>query len=629
MKCLFLLISIFFLPFSIFYVPSCYAAQWIQKGETAFAEGETADTEICGVGASASIRLNTSDFEEWGNDFIIDTQTEYALDNSNKLYSCRFTAEINKTVSKVWFCITLSNPPWPTYIIGLQDNVPSAPCPNHPSGVWLSSNTYTPSIVDGHGWQEVSLTPQYTLTAGTTYHLVIKYSSGTINSDECMSIHGTNPQNNKVPYDNTLDLMSAQLCSTDGGTNWSDNYAQPLFVIESNAGEYEGNPYYKIDEDFKIFGDALWRGEKFIISGGNKTVKKFFFYLRANTASPSNDLYVVLEDITAGSVMEVKAIDKSKIATYYKEYEHTFDTPHILENGKEYRLYLKSPFSVAENCYMIKRLCINYKDPDMTNQALISTTYGGADAVYTFYNGTWSDQTSPESYADIIFKFESATYDSSGKYISKAFDTDSSSEFKEISWEPVTQPSQTSLKFQIAASDNSGGPWLFLGPDGTESSYYTEAIGEAISSRHTGKRYIKYKAFFDTSDLSYSPHLDKVTIEYAARPLSGRSLEAYNTPNPFEAGRELTTISYILEKDCRVYIRIYTLLGDLVKEMKFSPGEEGGRGESDGYENNVSWDGKNGRGMLVADGVYLSQIIAEPRDGSKIIKEIRKIAVIK
>lgn len=623
MKRLLLLISIFFLPSSIFHLPSCYAAQWIQKGETAFAEGETADTEICGVGASADIRLNTSDFEEWGNDFIFGDQTECKLDGPNKLYSCRFIAQKNITISTSWICIYLGPPAYPDYTVGLQENVPAPPCPNHPSGMWLSSGTLTP--VD-HGWQNIPLYHPVSLTAGTTYHLVIEHLSGIIGSNNYIEIYGSSLQNCKVPFDNSLDPMSEQLFYD--GIDWNTQNAQPVFVIGAGTGEYEGNPYY-FKEDLKIFGADLWRGEKFIISGGNKTVKKVFLYLRSNVAAPANDLYIVLEDITAGSVMEVKAVDKSKIATFYEKYEHTFDTPHILENGKEYRLYLKSPFSVTENCYMIKKLRVNKKDTDRTNPALISTTYGGADAVYTWYNGSVWDSDYPGSYADIIFKFQSATYDFSGEYISKAFDTDSSSEFNEISWEPTAQPSQTSLKFQIAASDNSDGPWLFLGPDGTESTYYTEAIGEAISSRHSGKRYIKYKAFFDTSDSSYSPHLDKVTIEYAARPLSGRSLEAYNTPNPFEAGRELTTISYILEKDCRVYIRIYTLLGDLVKEMKFSPGSEGGRGETDGYENNVSWDGKNGRGMLVADGVYLSQIIAEPQDGSKIIKEIRKIAVIK
>ncbi len=623
MKRLLLLISIFFLPSSIFHLPSCYAAQWIQKGETAFAEGETADTEICGVGASAGISLEAINLEKWGNNFIIENQQEFKLNDSDYKISFRFTLFSDKNVDKLHFYISDIYPPAPTYTIGLQTNNSQ----NEPSGIWVSSNSF-PSPAGGY-WRSLSITPA-SLSAGTTYHLVIQYLSGTIGNNNYISLGYTAPLNYRIPYDNSMDPMS-EVYICENGINWDYKQSQPVFVLEdSSIPSYEGNPF-PISEDMKIYGPSAgpcqWWGEEFTITDKDISVSEVDFYVRSYGGIPPDDLYVILNNETDSELMESGVVvSKNDIKSYYEWCTYVFSSPHTLKKGKKYQLYLKSPSSNDEKCYQVKVLNISPVVGDHIKPEFLSTTYAGEDA----FNIRWTESGKEEyKFRDMVFYFFSATYRINGQFISKVFDAGSSSEFKEISWEPTAQPSPASLKFQIAASDNSGGPWLFLGPDGTEASYYTDANGHDISSRHSGKRYIKYKAFFETSDSSYSPYLNKVTIEYAARPLSGRSLEAYNTPNPFEAGRELTTISYILEKDCRVYIRIYTLLGDLVKEMKFSPGEEGGRGETDGYENNVSWDGKNGRGMLVADGVYLSQIIAEPDDGSKIIKEIRKIAVIK
>jgi hypothetical protein len=102
-----------------------------------------------------------------------------------------------------------------------------------------------------------------------------------------------------------------------------------------------------------------------------------------------------------------------------------------------------------------------------------------------------------------------------------------------------------------------------------------------------------------------------------------------NFRNPFEAGKEGTTIAYVLTKDAKVTIRLYNLVGDLVREMEFAPGVEGGIGNEAGYNNRVEWDGRNGDGMLVANGAYICQVIAEPTDGSGPYKELRKIGVLK
>ena len=85
--------------------------------------------------------------------------------------------------------------------------------------------------------------------------------------------------------------------------------------------------------------------------------------------------------------------------------------------------------------------------------------------------------------------------------------------FETITWNAV-MPTGSGLKFQIAAN-NDNLTWNFTGPDGTAGTYYTSP-GAAISSGINGRRYIKYKAFFNRPavDPAYDPVLNDVTISY-------------------------------------------------------------------------------------------------------------------
>ena len=79
-----------------------------------------------------------------------------------------------------------------------------------------------------------------------------------------------------------------------------------------------------------------------------------------------------------------------------------------------------------------------------------------------------------------------------------------------------------------------------------------------------------------------------------------------NYPNPFHPGETPTTIAYKLDDNATVTIRIYTLTGGLVLEKKFAPGSPGG---SSGL-NEFVWDGRNGRGDIVATGGYIIDVQA-------------------
>ncbi|UCF78215.1 MAG: T9SS type A sorting domain-containing protein [Candidatus Eiseniibacteriota bacterium] len=86
----------------------------------------------------------------------------------------------------------------------------------------------------------------------------------------------------------------------------------------------------------------------------------------------------------------------------------------------------------------------------------------------------------------------------------------------------------------------------------------------------------------------------------------------HNYPNPFQAGKESTAISYYLNEDSRVSLKIYTLDGKLVFSVAYSDrDQEGRRGLRE-----IEWDGRNGRGEFVLSGVYICKLEANGVDAT-------------
>ncbi|MEW5767368.1 MAG: FlgD immunoglobulin-like domain containing protein [bacterium] len=98
----------------------------------------------------------------------------------------------------------------------------------------------------------------------------------------------------------------------------------------------------------------------------------------------------------------------------------------------------------------------------------------------------------------------------------------------------------------------------------------------------------------------------------------GDELKVYNFPNPFNSLKERTRIKYFLpgSGEEEVFLRIYTVSGEVVREI-----EEGKKEKGHFYF--VDWDGKNGDGERVASGVYILLLKAGSRS------TLFKMAVIK
>jgi prepilin-type N-terminal cleavage/methylation domain-containing protein len=114
-------------------------------------------------------------------------------------------------------------------------------------------------------------------------------------------------------------------------------------------------------------------------------------------------------------------------------------------------------------------------------------------------------------------------YSNYGSLISSTFDTGTDqTSYTALNWQATTEDQVTDIKFQIATSNyinggdgTEGSSWIFLGPDGTNGTYYTTS-GTTINSVSNNKRYVRYKVFLSTVDPQKTPMLSNVSVNYVS-----------------------------------------------------------------------------------------------------------------
>ena len=95
-----------------------------------------------------------------------------------------------------------------------------------------------------------------------------------------------------------------------------------------------------------------------------------------------------------------------------------------------------------------------------------------------------------------------------------------------------------------------------------------------------------------------------------------------NYPNPFNPTAGPTEIRYNLPTASDVDIYIYTMTGEEVRHMHFEAGSNGGQ---EGLNAGIFWDGQNGNGDMVLNGIYVAYIEVA---GSGLTAKV-KMAVVK
>jgi hypothetical protein len=110
--------------------------------------------------------------------------------------------------------------------------------------------------------------------------------------------------------------------------------------------------------------------------------------------------------------------------------------------------------------------------------------------------------------------------------------------------------------------------------------------------------------------------------EYGSFTVADLEKSYANFPNPFAAGREPTRFAYYLPGAARVTLRIWTPRGERVATVL----DEVSRGQ--GLHQDDAWDGRNGHGDVVANGVYVAEIVVH-LDGGDSRRLLRKVAVVR
>ncbi|MHB1316642.1 MAG: carboxypeptidase-like regulatory domain-containing protein [Minisyncoccota bacterium] len=115
----------------------------------------------------------------------------------------------------------------------------------------------------------------------------------------------------------------------------------------------------------------------------------------------------------------------------------------------------------------------------------------------------------------LSLKYVFGQYQTDGVLTSSSFDTGGASNFQEIVWSPMDQSTSTgasAVRLQIATNDD-GGTWNYVGPDGTSDTYFTLS-NRTINPAQSGKRYLRYKVYLHTDDVSKTPNISDIAFTF-------------------------------------------------------------------------------------------------------------------
>ena len=208
-------------------------------------------------------------------------------------------------------------------------------------------------------------------------------------------------------------------------------------------------------------------------------------------------------------------------------YTGTFASPPTLTSGTTYALVIRPTANPSPGTYALTR------SGTMTMGADV---YAGGAQVSGASSGTvWSIPTTGGVTTDAGFRTYTE-FSLSGNQVSSMKDANpappGSPMWANMTWN-ATVPANTTLRFQVGASNNPAGPFNFVGPDGTPATFFTTS--PASLSQFNGNRYLKYKAYLTTADSTVTPTLNDVTVCFAqptaaSSRIAGRIIDGNGSP---------------------------------------------------------------------------------------------------
>jgi hypothetical protein len=281
----------------------------------------------------------------------------------------RFTAQASKSVTSIRVYIQAATAS-PAYRFGIE----TSGTDYLPSGTYVggASNyvVYTPTAT---GWLDLTLPSNAPLTAGTVYHLTVRYDSGTISASNYIALRRMGTVANMFhPKENMIDPW----LNTIFGTT-IQNY-EPIFILKYNDNSYESMPYDTAT--LRSIWGVNWFSEKWTQNADQTITGINIALLKAGT--PLGSILVVLRDETNSQDLATITIPQSEITTTQQWYEKYFTSPLTLQNGRSYSLILKSPSSTTSGnsfrCYSLSTGQSGDLTYDGTNSFYRSSTTSGS-----------------------------------------------------------------------------------------------------------------------------------------------------------------------------------------------------------------------------------------------------------
>ncbi|MFL6246902.1 MAG: carboxypeptidase regulatory-like domain-containing protein [Thermoanaerobaculia bacterium] len=180
----------------------------------------------------------------------------------------------------------------------------------------------------------------------------------------------------------------------------------------------------------------------------------------------------------------------------------TFGAPPALTAGTMYAIVIRPVANPAPGTYALIR-------------SGTPGPYAGGTRVAGATSGTvWSVPLTGGISTDAGFAtYMDSGFSPAGTYTSSLKDSNPATGLTAV-WAPLTwnasMPANTSVKFQVAASNVSVGPFNFVGPDGTAATFFTTS--GASMAQFTGFRYLKYRAHLATTDPAVTPAVQDVGL---------------------------------------------------------------------------------------------------------------------
>lgn len=327
---------------------------------------------LTSVDASSDLCTAVWDTNSIGNrQWEMSIELEGFLTVSTYYSAIRFTAQASKSVTHVAVYILIPMAP-PSYKFGIETSTSAY----LPSGTYVggASNfaTATPSST---GWLNLTLPAPAPLTAGTVYHITVRYNSGTIGPSNFIALGRSGIYANFFrPNENTIDSWLNTIYYT---TSASIQNRDPLFILRYNDNTYESMPYDTVTAH-SIYGNN-WFSEKWT-QNGTQTILGVNILL-TKSGTPPDNLYVILRNETSGQDVSTITITQGSITTPLQWYEQYFSSPIVLVNGATYRLILKSPSSTSSNYFSCRSLTTSKAGAytyDGTNSFFSSSSNGGS-----------------------------------------------------------------------------------------------------------------------------------------------------------------------------------------------------------------------------------------------------------